>query len=319
MSNACPYHRMLEIASSWHGGMPAGRARRSRAQRCPLRGAFTLIELLVVIAIIGILIAILVPSLGKAKMTAKMTRELAGAKQLMTAFATYSNDFRGQILPGYASRAWVDGDMIVNDESGERLYAEKAQRYPWRIAPYLNYDFRGLYQDDKVLAELRADEDQYEASGQGYEYVVSLYPSFGMNVAFVGGSDLKSEFSQAFLGAIGKVYVDRIDEATRPSQVIAFASARADAQPTLPFLGPPQGFFRLEPPRFAGPLQWQSTYDEKAASPGLNSGFVSLRWSGKAVAAALDSHASLLGWDSLSDMRNWADRATHAAWNVTQR
>ncbi|MFA6043939.1 MAG: type II secretion system protein [Phycisphaerales bacterium] len=316
MTNACPFHYLLNRLE-----LTRARVRKpaARVRRCPLRNAFTLIELLVVIAIIGVLVAVLVPSLGKAKNAARMTRELAGARQLMTAFSTYANDFRGQILPGYASRTWVDGDMIVNDESGERLMNEEAQRYPWRLAPYLNYDFRGLYQDDKVLAELRSQEDSYSSSGVTYEYVVSLYPSFGMNIAFVGGSDRHSEFTPAFQSVFGKVYLDRIDQATRPSEVLAFASARGDSQPALPFVGPPQGFFRLEPPRFAGPVQWGSSYDDKAASPGLNSGFVSLRWGGKAVVAAMDSHATLEGWESLSDMRRWADRATRPDWNLTVR
>lgn len=314
MHHACPYH-----LTPAHLDLAGDRVRKAPARGCPLRNAFTLIELLVVIAIIGVLIGVLVPSLGKAKTAAKMTRELAGAKQLMTAFTTYANDFRGQILPGYATRSWVDGGMIVNDESGERLLNEEAQRYPWRLAPYLNYDFRGLYQDDKVIADLRSQADTYASSGITYGYVVSLYPSFGMNIAFVGGSDRHGEFAPAFQNAFGKAYIDRIDQAQRPSQVLAFASARADAQPTLPFVGQPQGFFRLEPPRFAGPVQWASTYDDKAASPGLNSGFISLRWGGKAVVAALDSHAALEGWDALNDMRRWADRATRPDWNLTVR
>jgi prepilin-type N-terminal cleavage/methylation domain-containing protein len=293
---------------------------RNRTQRSP-RAGFTLIELLVVIAIIGLLIGILLPALGKAKMTARMTREMAGAKQVMTAFTLYADASRGQVLPGYATRAMVNGPMPVIGDRGQRLLDEEAQRYPWRLAPYLNYDFRGLYDDDKVLAALRDGENQYTSFGVGFDYVVSLFPSLGMNIAFVGGSDRHTEFDPVFNRVFGRVYIERLDEVRRPSQLLAFASARAEPQPQVPFLAKPQGFFRLEPPRFAAtqPRAWAAAYDENSPTPGLNSGFIALRYAGKAVTAHLDSHVGLTGWESLGDMRVWADQATGPDWVLTPR
>jgi hypothetical protein len=297
--------------------------------RCPVirtyqvlrdRG-FTLIELLIVIAIIAVLISILLPSMARAKGLGKQTRELAAASQMMTAFSMYTDDSKGQVLPGYPTRDTVNGPVRVLNSSGERLFNEDAQRYPWRLAYYLNYDFRGLYQSDQVLGDLREKESEYAQYGVTYDYVISLYPSLGMNVAFVGGSDRLQEFDRLFQRQYGRVYIQRFDQAVRPSGVMAFASARAEEQPSVPILGRPEGFFRLDPPRFgatAGSL-WASAYDANAATPGLNSGFISLRHAGKAVAAHLDSHAEMLGWDQLKDMRRWADQATSADWTIASR
>lgn len=278
--------------------------------------AFTLIELLVVISIISVLVSLLLPALAGARAASKQVRELSSAQQLMVAFTLYADANKGFVLPGYPPRRWVDGPMPVYDQSGDRLFNEEAQRFPWRIAPYLDYDFRGLYDDIKLLKDIRAGETEYSQYGIDYRYVVSLFPALGMNVAFVGGNDKQQQFDKLFLKQFGRVYIERLDEAQRPSGLMTFCSARAEIQPLAPNLGRPEGFFRVEPPHFAeaqGRL-WDETYDPAAPSPGINSGFISLRHRGRAVVSLMDGHATTKDWTGLNDMRLWADRADRAEW-----
>jgi prepilin-type N-terminal cleavage/methylation domain-containing protein/prepilin-type processing-associated H-X9-DG protein len=63
------------------------------------RRAFTLIELLVVIAIIAILAAILFPVFAQAKLAAKKTVALSGAKQISLASHMYAIDFDDFFVP----------------------------------------------------------------------------------------------------------------------------------------------------------------------------------------------------------------------------
>ena len=301
----------------------AAAVRRRTPQHTPRIGSghlcrgsgFTLIELLVVIAIIALLIGILLPMLAGARSTARQVRELASGNQIMVATTLYVNDNDDAILPGFASRTMVVDDLIVRNEVGERITGPAAQRHPWRLAPYLDYNFDGLYHNDRALRELRLRPD--------YEYVVSLFPLFGMNAQFVGGHADYLAFNQRAQRRFGRFYIERLSQVRRPTQVIAFASARPDQSSLfgLAQFENADGYHVVLAPRLteAGRPQWQASYDPQTTEPGQNSGFLALRHRNKAAIVTLDGHAEALDWEELQDMRRWSDHADAPDWGLQTR
>jgi len=264
-----------------------------------LRDGFTLIELLVVIAIIGVLSSLLLPALAKGKQRAKQVNELSAGKQLLLAWQLHADDNEDAVLPGYSSA--VD----ARDDQGNALGSPIRDRYPWRLAPQLGSSFRAIY-----VNESRRFLDEAEGmSHADYVYRASLYPSLGYNSVFLGGDEQKFNPSLATATFGTDWLVTRTAQIQRPSELIAFASARSRPGGSLD----EAGYYVVHPPAVRT-RQWDTSFS--ASRPPEKFGYVHPRWNGRAVTAMTDGHVEPLSELELQDMRRWANPADRPDWTV---
>ncbi|MEM1026796.1 MAG: prepilin-type N-terminal cleavage/methylation domain-containing protein [Planctomycetota bacterium] len=218
---------------------------------------FTLIELLVVISIIALLVAILLPTLGAARTSARQMRDLSNLRQLMLAYSVYQEDYDGHVMWGYAP-AVIEGSPIeARGPGGTPVTGLSAQRFPWRLAPYVQHVWEVLYSNANISVQTERERDAGPAEDWNpAEYQFSVFPSFGLNTTYVGGHDGMPR--QGFVAGVpnrGAHVVFRNQEVRDASQLIVFAeSQNRQGDQSADFLLSPNeppihdGYFFVDPP-----------------------------------------------------------------------
>src|SRR3954465_5895857 len=79
------------------------------------RVGFTLVELLVVIGIIAVLLGILLPTLGKARASARQVQCMSNLRQFYMADVNYMNRWRNWHLPGWTGPAAAPNAFLTNN------------------------------------------------------------------------------------------------------------------------------------------------------------------------------------------------------------
>lgn len=254
--------------------------------------AFTLVELLVVVGIICILAALVFPLWKNLESKMQVAAEISGARNAIRGWQSYASENNGMLLRGYLSFA-DSMKAEVKNIKGQALSFPVSARYVFRLAPYLSGQLKGslLVNDQKKLTD---------------DYSISMAPSFGLNLTFVGGdygsgSDLIP--SDASFATYGKFVVQRLHEIHSPSKLIVFASSRINEPDAMDGYNAVKSPYLLE-------KRWADSYQEK--QPYYDYGAIHPRFDGKAACAMADGHVALLAFEELFDMRRWSNQAAEA-------
>lgn len=272
-------------------------------RRC---NGFSLIELLVVIGIIGVLLGILLPTVSATRQHAYRVNEMAASRELIQAYTIYSTENKGWLIPGYVDTSLPKyRDLAVPDKFGRPLSTQATDRWPWRLASYIQYGIKGSILVNDMLA--LADDSSWNVQtypAPDWGYAVSLYPSFGLNMVNLGG-DLYHSSNQAG-------WISRASQARQSSRLIVFASAHFSAAiagyyEIVPPVKLQQGMVHGQPVTTTS--MWKPVDDYALSKPPGWWGNVDPRWDGKAVVACLDGHSELLSLRELADMTRWSNAA----------
>lgn len=277
--------------------------RMNETRRAKDFSAFTLLELLVSVGIVGCLAALVSLGFQSVNRKSRMAEDIAAARRIVQAYLTATADNNGILPKGrYADDEVVDvatpdGSSVLQ-KSGQRVVL---QRYPWHLAPYLDWNVEKTYLTWANRKEFRKNQGAMAAmprlAESQYYYALSLAPAFGQNAYGVGGYEK----------AGGAEVATRIASVPRPSQLIAFLSSRDNTMGGYFYVVPPlssQNQYFMDGSTSSVEVKWSS--GEYRAENASSFGFVAMNHSGRAVAAFLDGHVGLLDLAALRDARHWS-------------
>ncbi|MBC8200891.1 MAG: type II secretion system protein [Planctomycetes bacterium] len=277
---------------------------------CKAKHGFTLIELLIVIAIVAVLVGITTVVAANVLASARSTKEASAMRSVLQAYILAATDQRGEFIAGYSN----DENEIVTGPGGEIIPWPASGRYVWRILPYLDNAMESLY-----VNEQSAWLTQYTGS-DNYNYISSLFPSFGLNSEWMGGDDRTTA-----MPALEKMhlYGKFLSDVRHPARQLVFASAKApddssDGSNGVALLK--EGYFEIKSPYFPSggdTWRWHTLDGEPSTFPTENSGDhgnLSARHSGKILAGQLDGSTEFLRIKDLANMQRWAPTATTQDW-----
>lgn len=242
-------------------------------------GAFTLIEALVSVSIIAVMFALGSVGFSKVIKNSEKAAEMQAAKSLIAAYNSAAAENNGQFLPGYdrtvQSVSWKEGRSITG--------GPPPNRYPFRLAEYMNYDLDGA-----ILTAANKRKIDPEDT-----YAISCFPAFGINYYYVGGD----------ISAAGKLSFPKevVVNQSKASGILAFATAGYGALNDKDRIG---GYCILTPPRAFSSL-WNSKEWSEESDPSQDYGGVDARYNGQAICAFLDGSVRALTIEELRDMRLW--------------
>lgn len=271
------------------------------------RRAFTLVELLVVISIFALLMGIMLPALGRARAAARDLRSRSDLRQLITGYTAYQNDHNGDVMLGYPPNTF-NGNTVTIKYEGMTFGPPVSQRYPWRLVPYVSGVWDVLH-DHAAVPELpRSDEPASVAFGRAY--MLSLYPAFGLNDVYVGGSAA----GHGYIGTapnqtpnVGQHVVFNNNDVRRTSELIVLGDSQVRNIYPQPD-NPEEGYFRLTAPHANGE-QWRAVGHDFQLITGSIMGIPQGRNGPDAGMSFFDGHVESLSPEELNDMRYWANNA----------